>query len=273
MEPVSQVLQATVGQLLVRAREAAGLSLAALAQELKLPQRHLEAIEADDWEALPPGRPRPLARQLAQRLGVDLEFHTDAFQTVPGVPELEAPSPRQEQLERIVMGLLTVASVLLVLWLVVPGPRLGRKPEPRLQGLQKASLPPPPAPSTGLYPVLGELLPEAPLNEQGILVSLRAMDGCVVRLEPLPGSEGQSQARTLQVSEPWRLRMKGPFSLQLENAGVVKLEVAGVSIRHGSSVGETWVGRFDERGRWLKPIIPDLPEDPALSQDDEEDQP
>jgi len=262
----------TVGQLLVQAREAAGLSREALAQELKLPFRHLEAIEADDWDALPPGRPRPLARQLAQRLGVDLEFHTDAFQTVPGVPVLEPTDPKQEKLERAVMGLLTVASVLLVLWLVVPGPRLGRKPEARQQGLVRASLPPPPAPSATPYPVLGELLPEAPLNEQGILVSLRAMATCTVRLQPLPGSEAQPQARTLQVSEPWRLRMKGPFSVLLENAGVVNLEVAGVGIRHGSSVGEPWLGRFDERGRWLKPILPDLSE-PALAPDDEEEQP
>ena len=118
----------TVGQLLRDARVAKGLSREILAVELKLPLRHIEAIESDDWAALPPGRPRPLARQLAERLGVDLDFHTGAFQTVPGVQELAPPDPRQERLERIVMGLLTVASILVVAWLVVPGPSLGRKP-------------------------------------------------------------------------------------------------------------------------------------------------
>ncbi|MBK8572669.1 MAG: helix-turn-helix domain-containing protein [Holophagaceae bacterium] len=120
----------SVGQLVRAARESKGLSLEDLAKELKLPLRHLQAIEADDWVALPPGRPRPLARQLAERLGVDLEFHTGAFQIVPGGQELEPPDPRRERLERLVMGVLTGASAIVILWLVVPGPSLGHKPPP-----------------------------------------------------------------------------------------------------------------------------------------------
>jgi transcriptional regulator with XRE-family HTH domain len=264
----------TVGQLLQEARVAKGLSREALALELKLPLRHIEAIEADDWATLPPGRPRPLARQLAQRLGVDLEFYTGAFQIVPGVRELEPPDPRQERLERVVMGLLTAASVLVALWLVVPGPSLGRKPAlSYLTGLPKATLPPPPQPSATAYPVLGELLPEAPLNEQGILVSLRAMDACEVRLEPSPDSGAQPLARTLRVSEPWRLRVKGPFTLFLENAGVVNVEVAGIRVPHGQSVGETWWGRFDAEGRWLKPAPPAILGEPAMPDDDEDGKP
>ena len=132
----------SVGQLIQKAREARGLTREALAKELKLPLRQLEAIERDDWVALPPGRPRPLARQLATRLEVDLEYHTGAFQIVPGVQELDPPDPRQELLERVVMALLTAASVLVVLWLVVPGPRLGRKPPPNLlAALSKPTLP------------------------------------------------------------------------------------------------------------------------------------
>lgn len=261
---------ASVGQLLQQARLAQGLSREALAEELKLPLRHLEAIESDDWVALPPGRPRPLARQLADRLGVDLDYHTGAFQIVPGVRELDPPDPRQERLERVVMGVLTAASVLVVLWLVVPGPRLGRKPAPSdLALLAKPSLPPPPAPSASPYPVLGELLPEAPLNEQGALVSLRAMDTCNVKIEPEEGAGGQPMARTLRVSEPWRLRVKGPFTIVLDNAGVVNVEVAGHRIPHGQSVGEGWTGRFDGEGRWLQPRPPELPEGAPLPDDDE----
>ena len=263
----------TVGRILRDARVAKGLSREVLAMELKLPLRHIEAIESDDWEALPPGRPRPLARQLAHRLGVDLDVHADAFQTLPGVQELAPPDPRQEKLERLVMALLTASSVLVAAWLVVPGPRLGRKPAPSyLTALPKGTLPPPPPPSTSPYPVLGELLPEAPLNEQGILVSLRSMDTCEVRLEPAPEAGGQAQAHTLRVSEPWRLRVKGPFSLSLDNAGVVNVEVAGVRIPHGQNVGEAWTGRFDAEGRWLRPAPPPLPA-PAAPQppDDDED--
>lgn len=261
----------TAGQLLQGARVAKGLSREALALELKLPLRHIEAIEADDWEALPPGRSRPLARQLAERLGVDIEFHTGAFQTVPGVRELDPPDPRQERLERVVMGLLTAASVLVVLWLVVPGPSLGRKPAPTyLSALPKATLPPPPPPSTAPYPVLGELLPEAPLNDQGILVSLRAMDTCEVKLEPGLETGAQAQVRTLRVSEPWRLRVKGPFALALDNAGVVNVEVAGRRIPHGQSVGEAWTGQFDAEGRWLNPPKPVLPEQAPAPDEDED---
>lgn len=247
----------TVGRILREARIARGLSREVLALELKLPLRHIEAIESDDWAALPPGRPRPLARQLADRLGVDLDIHTGAFHTVPGALEVEPPDPRQERLERVVMGLLTLASVLLVLWLVVPGPRLGQKaPSSYLTALPRASLPPPPPPSTSPFPVLGEMLPEAPINEQGILLSLRALDTCEVRLEPDPAIGGGPQSRTLRVSEPWSLRVKGPFVLSLDNAGVVSVEVAGVRIPHGQNLGEAWTGRFDAEGRWQRPPQP-----------------
>ncbi len=262
-------LGATVGELLRHAREARDLTQQELATELKLPLRHIEAIEADDWEALPPGRPRPLARQLAARLDVDLDFHTGAFQVVPGVQELEPPDPRQERLERIVMGVLSAASVLVVLWLVVPGPSLGRKAVPGPPVLSGLRLAPPPPPSTAPNPVLGELLPEAPINEQGILVSLRAMDVCEVRVQPY-AEGGHPQTRTLRVSEPWQLRVKGPFDLVLENAGVVNVEVAGRRIPHGQNVGEAWTGHFDIEGHWLRPATPVLPEEPPLPDDEEE---
>ena len=251
----------TVGQLLREARVARGLSREALAHELKLSLRCLEAMETDDWESLPPGRARPLARQIADRLDVDLELHTGAFQVVPGSVELAPPDPRQERLERVVMGLLTLASAALVLWLVVPGPSLGRKPAPSyLTGFSRVPLPPPPPPAAGPYPVLGESLPEAPITEQGILVSLRAMDTCEARLK---GADGTKLQRTLRVSEPWRLRVKGPFTLDLDNAGVVGVEVAGVRIQHGQNVGAAWTGRFDDQGRWLKASPVPLPESPA----------
>ncbi len=261
----------SVGQLIRRAREARGLRLEELARELKLPLRHLEAIEGDHWDALPPGRPRPLARQLAARLDVDLEYHTGAFQIVPGVQELEPPDPRQERLERVVMGVLTAVSVLVLLWLVVPGPSLGRKPPPSyLAVLTRPTLPPPPAPSASPYPVLGELLPEAPLNDQGTLVSLRVMDTCEVNIEPQTDAGGPRLVRTLRVSEPWRLRVKGPFTLRLDNAGVVNVEVAGRRIVHGQSVGEPWTGQFDEEGHWLRPALPELPEGAPVPDDDED---
>ena len=90
---------------------------------------------------------------------------------------------------------------------------------------------------------------------------------CGARIEP---EGGTPQVRALQVSEPWRLRVKGPFSLVLDNAGVVNVEVAGRRIAHGQSVGQAWTGRFDAEGRWLRPMAPELPEEPAVPDDDEE---
>ena len=100
------------------------------------------------------------------------------------------------------------------------------------------------------YPVLGEVLPEAPVNADGIFVSLRVMDACLARIV----SEGADLSHPMHVSEPWTLRVKGPFTLDLENAGVVTLEVAGRRINHGGAVGEPWSGRFDGEGRWILPV-------------------
>jgi len=207
---------------------------------------------------------------------VDLDFHTGAFQVVPGGLEMPPPDPRQERLERVVMGLLTAASILVMLWLVVPGPSLGQKRTTSdSASLVRKAPPAPPPPSESPYPVLGELLPEAPLNAQGILVSLRAMDACRVKIEADPEAGGLLQDRTLRVSEPWRLRVKGPFVLTLENAGVVHLEVAGQRIPHSQNIGETWVGRFDAEGHWLRPapVEPLLEPGPLEVPPDDDPQP
>jgi hypothetical protein len=71
--------------------------------------------------------------------------------------------------------------------------------------------------------------------------------------QDLQGAAGPSQKRTLRVSEPWRLRVKGPFTISLDNAGVVALEVAGRHIRHGHTVGEPWLGQFGPLGAWIQP--------------------
>ena len=57
---------------------------------------------------------------------------------------------------------------------------------------------------------------------------------------------------TLRISEPWRLRVKGPFTIALDNGGVVALEVAGRSDPPGPTVGEPWKGRFGPHGRMAR---------------------
>lgn len=251
----------TIGALLRQAREAKGLSLEQLARELNLQESVLRSLEADVYEQLPTGGERPLARQVAKRLDVDPAEHLEAWESLPGSMAEESPDPRQERLERIVMGALTAGSIGLLAWLVVPGPNLKRGVPSESQG-QPAGLRagPPPAAETRLpprgnsrgYPVLGEVLPEVPRTEEGLLVILRAQDASLVRI----AAEGLDEKRTLQVSEPWLLRVKGAFTVTLENAGVVSVEVAGRNIHHGQSVGETWVGRFTAEGQWIRPKPP-----------------
>lgn len=241
-----------IGEALRRSRIAQGLSLYALAHELNLSVHILEAVEEEDWRRIPPGRERPTTRQIADRLGLDVAAFAEQWRQVPGAAEQEPRDPRQEFLERILMSALTVGTAGLMLWLVVPGRSL-RQEGPAARKGELAAGPAPwiPKDPAGPYPVVGEVLPEAPVTEEGALVSMRAMDACEARIQP---GDGQPPlTRSLRVSEPWRLRVKGAFTLTLDNAGVVALEVAGRRIRHGRNVGEAWSGQFGDNGAWLIP--------------------
>ncbi len=242
-----------IGAVLRAARVAKGLNQQALARELRMPLHLLVAIETEDWSHLPPGRERPLARRIAAHLEVDLELHPEAWDRVPGAPSMDTPDPARERLEQLLMVSLTLGSLALFLWLVVPGRDIKGSALPResRNGLMPTTAWVPKGPPAA-YPVLGEVLPEAPVNAEGILVSLRAMDACQGHIT----GEGVDLSRALHVSEPWMLRVKGPFSLALDNAGVVTVEVAGRRINHGAAVGEPWTGRFDEEGRWILPVEP-----------------
>lgn len=260
----------SLGSLLKEAREALDLSREQLATELKLPLRLLAAIESDDWDAVPPGRERPLARQLAARLRMDLDHHPDALGLVPGGGPEAQIDPRLERLERGAMVAVGLGSVALLAWLVIPGPSLrGHSDAAWLDIAPQRMVPPPPPKSDGPNPVLGELLPEAPITAEGILVSLRAQDSCEAEAV---GADGVKLARSLQVSDPWKLRVKAPFQLSLSNAGVVQVEVAGKPVATGASVGQPWSGSFDENGVWRRPRPLPVPAEP-LTQEPAPEQP
>lgn len=254
----------SVGELLKEARETQGLSREQLATELKLPLRLLIALEADDWSAIPHGRERPLARQLAARLNMDLEHHPDALGLVPGAA-IEVPSdPKTERLEQGAMVLLGIGSLTLLAWLVIPGRSLrGRAPAAWLDKAPPSVVAPPPPRPTGPNPVLGELLPEAPITHEGVLVILRAQDVCDAEAQ---GVDGIKLAKSLQISEPWKFRVKAPFQLSLSNAGVVRVEVAGQSVPTGASVGQSWSGRFDDNGIWRRPRPEPVPVGPQTQE-------
>jgi transcriptional regulator with XRE-family HTH domain len=235
-----------LGHALERGRLEKGLSREVLARELNLSVQMIEAIEGENWDLLQEGSQRPLTRQIAERLGVEPLDFPQSWEGIPGGGGQDLYDPRRERAERWVMGFLALGSLGLLFWLLVPGPRI-----PTGGPAQRASAslpihPPARLPSQAQpFPVLGEVLPEAPRTAEGVLVSLRALDVCEVSLE----QEGRVEKRNLQVSEPWRLRVKGDFSIHLLNAGVVKVEVAGRIINHGQAVGEPWDGFFDAEGR------------------------
>ncbi|MDW8468313.1 MAG: helix-turn-helix domain-containing protein [Burkholderiales bacterium] len=63
-----------IGAELARARQSLGLSVAQVAQQLKLAPRQVEALEAEAWERLPVGPfARGMLRSYARLLGLDAE--------------------------------------------------------------------------------------------------------------------------------------------------------------------------------------------------------
>ena len=76
---------ATAGALLRQAREAAGMHVLTLAETLKVPAAKLEALEADDWQALPD---KVFTRSLA--LGVCKALHIDAAPVLALLPKSDA---------------------------------------------------------------------------------------------------------------------------------------------------------------------------------------
>ncbi len=248
-----------IGELLRQARVAKGFTLDALALELHWRVDLLQAVEQEAWDHIPPGQERPMVRQMAAHLELDLAQHPEALDQVPGEVEAEAPDPRQLKLERAVSVVLAAGSLLVLAWLLIPARDLtaGARPASRRIDARTGPLPSPP-PSAQAYPVIGEAIPEAPVTEEGVLITLRAIDQAKATLQ----SDTQRLEQVLRASEPWRVRMPGPFTLALENAGVVVVEVAGRSVRHGRHVGDTWTATFDAQGRWLLPV-PTLPPGPV----------
>ncbi|MDR0498318.1 MAG: hypothetical protein LBH03_01125, partial [Holophagales bacterium] len=195
------------------------------------------------------------------RLELDLKKYSRVYYL--GEQADDDTRPNNPKLERIVTVAMVTATLAMLAWLLIPAKgivQIAAKNESAVG--QRGILLQKPV-SDQPYPVLGEFFPESPINTDGVLVSLRATDTCVARI--VMESE-QEQTQVLRMSEPWKLRVKGPFVLHLDNGGVVAVEIAGSVIHHNSGVGHQWSGRFDSLGNWIRhqpaPVAPPKPEPP-----------
>lgn len=154
---------ATIGQRLARAREAAKLSLADVAGRTRVPIRHLQSIEAADWESLPAatyavGFVRAYAEAVGldgAELGRELRQHLGAQVRRAPAPEYYEPAdPARVPPRALAIAAAIIAVVLVVGYLLWRGSAEVEAPAtpangtevPLAQAPQRA--PPPATPAT-----------------------------------------------------------------------------------------------------------------------------
>jgi cytoskeleton protein RodZ len=124
----------SVGARLMRAREAAGMSRAQLAAITRIPERHLSAIEAGDFAALPASTYAVgFSRSYAKALGLDeaaiaLEVRAELTALAPEVSRRGIPTFEPGDPARVPSGRLTWLAVFGVVAVILAGLLLWRTP-------------------------------------------------------------------------------------------------------------------------------------------------
>lgn len=253
---MSENLQSTVGQLLNEARVAQGVTVEDAAVRLRLMNRQIEAMEADDFESL--GQPvfaRGFVRNYARLLGLAPEPLLERMVGAPAEPEpithAEAPMPRSWMtspwLILLLLGMLVLvaAPVGLYLWLNSEVEEGGDAPFPVVQ-TQPAPLD---APAVAMPAPMTEASPEsaqeaaAPAGEAAqpgegadTVESAQpaAKDG-VVRLEfgdeswvEIKDASGRMLHRQLNpAGSGAEIRGQPPFSMVIGNAAAARMTYNG----------------------------------------------
>jgi cytoskeleton protein RodZ len=84
----------SIGERLKRAREARGMSLDDVANQTRIPMRHLQHIEMEDWDALPaPTYAIGFSRNYANIVGLDGPAIASELRDMIGGPRRRAPPP------------------------------------------------------------------------------------------------------------------------------------------------------------------------------------
>ena len=178
---MSESDQASVGQILRNAREAQGVTVEEAAARLRLMQRQIEAMEADDFESL--GQPvfaRGFVRNYARLLALVPEALLARMEGAPAepAPVSQAEPPQQRSwlsspwLILLLLGLLLLVAipVVLYLWLnsevdegpVSPVPTAQSRPAPQTPPPVSAAAPPPALPVVAPAAVVAQ---DAPATE------------------------------------------------------------------------------------------------------------
>ncbi|MCU0896014.1 MAG: helix-turn-helix domain-containing protein [Burkholderiales bacterium] len=122
----SEAIAATPGAALARAREARGLSVSDVAMHLKFAPRQIDALEADDYGALPGGTfVRGMVRTYARFLGLDAEALArevaarmgDAPKHLAGIADLKVPfqpGPKRSSRLYLLLSVAVLAAAALV---------------------------------------------------------------------------------------------------------------------------------------------------------------
>jgi len=158
----------SVGERLRAAREEKGLSLEDIASQTRIPRRHLEAIEAADWDRLPaPTYTIGFARSYASSVGLDRAEIADQLRAEMGgsrpvsstAPEVFEPAdPARTMPKTLVFGAIAAVLVIILVmtWLNKRSLEQSEEPVANEQSAAPAAQPaaPPPAATAGQPVVL-----------------------------------------------------------------------------------------------------------------------
>jgi len=219
-----------VGARLKAAREAAGLSLGDVADRLKLSIRQLEALESDNFDALPgPAFVRGFVRNYARFLSIDSAPLMDALEArVPSVskvvenfaheiePAPGEPEPSRGRGPLMVLGLLVVAGLVGAGW-----------------WWSKSNAEKPAAANAELAPMMAEQASAPAASAPAVVASAPAKTVAPAAATPAPA--------VAPAKAPAAVAASAPAQQTAEGGGEVKLKVSG----------DAWVSVVDATGKRL----------------------